>query len=407
MQSPPIPSYEDARLQELDAYKIVDTLPEQDYDDLTALAAQICGTPISLVSLVDDRRQWFKSRHGLDAPETPKEYAFCAHAINQPKEIFIVNDARTDERFQDNPLVTGDPNVVFYAGMPLVNEKGLPLGTICVIDHSPKELSEDQIRSLKSLSRQVMNLLELHRKKKELEKVVADLENRNDELEQFAQVAAHDLKSPLNNISMLLDLLKQDFGPALGTDGEELVAMLKRSSGKLKNMIDGLLAYSRSDRHADISPARIPVRELEALLRDLLVAKSEGTLEVESELNEVYTNKAALEQVLINLSSNAIKYNDKPRPKISVHITEDREFYRFTVQDNGPGIPEKMEDKVFQIFQVGASRDRFGHRGNGIGLATVQKVVHAMGGKISLSSEAGEGATFTFTFKKPRMQEVV
>ena len=157
---PPKPfPLEKERLAELKSYSILDTLPEEDYDNLTAIAAEICNTEISLISLLDDKRQWFKSHHNLDVSETPKEYAFCAHAINDPKNVFIVQDARNDERFYDNPLVTGEPHVIFYAGVPLLSPKGLPLGTLCVIDHKPKLLSNSQINSLQALSKQVMNIL--------------------------------------------------------------------------------------------------------------------------------------------------------------------------------------------------------------------------------------------------------
>ena len=152
------------RLRELESYNILDSLPESDYDDLTKLAAEICGTPIALISLVDKDRQWFKSRYGLDAPETPRELAFCAHAINDAENTLLVNDARKDERFYDNPLVTGDPNVIFYAGVPLKSEAGLPLGTLCVIDNKPNGLNKGQKESLRILSKQVMNLLVLRKK---------------------------------------------------------------------------------------------------------------------------------------------------------------------------------------------------------------------------------------------------
>jgi len=153
--------HENERLKLLESYSILDTLPEIDYDNLTAIASEICNTPISLVSLIDSKRQWFKSHHGLNISETPKDYAFCAHAIIDPNDVFIVQDTRKDERFFDNPLVTGDPNVIFYAGVPLVGANNLPIGTLCVIDHKPKLLSQTQILALKALANQVMNLLEL------------------------------------------------------------------------------------------------------------------------------------------------------------------------------------------------------------------------------------------------------
>ncbi|MBT8221956.1 MAG: GAF domain-containing protein, partial [Eudoraea sp.] len=197
---------EQDRLAVLGSYNIMDTLPEEDYDNLTAIAAEICGTSISLISLVDHDRQWFKSNHGLEARETPKEYAFCAHAINDQDEMLIVEDSREDVRFNDNPLVTGEPRVIFYAGVPLVGKDGLPLGTLCVIDNKPKELSRGQINTLNALSKQVMNLLELRRTKALLERTVISLREKNDDLEQFAHKAAHDLKSPLNNISSTTEL---------------------------------------------------------------------------------------------------------------------------------------------------------------------------------------------------------
>src|SRR3954469_4554486 len=133
---------EEERIKSLESYSILDTLPEMDFDNLTSIAAEICGTPISLVTFVDEERQWFKSRFGLDTHETHRDYAFCAHAINMPNDIFIVPDSREDVRFFDNPIVTGDPHVIFYAGVPLITEKGMPLGTLCVIDQMPRELTQ-------------------------------------------------------------------------------------------------------------------------------------------------------------------------------------------------------------------------------------------------------------------------
>ena len=177
------------RLKDLESYNILNTLPESDYDGLTGIAAEICGTHISLVSLIDDKRQWFKSHHGLDAAETPKEYAFCAHAINDQDNVFIVEDARRDKRFHDNPLVTGEPFVIFYAGVPLVSENGLPLGTLCVIDDKPKLLSKSQIHSLKALAQQVMNLLTLRKKRLTLRNTLNDLEETKEKFEVAQQVA--------------------------------------------------------------------------------------------------------------------------------------------------------------------------------------------------------------------------
>ena len=159
---PSIPK-DDERLKALRNYHILDSLPEADYEAITELAALICQTPIALISFVDDHRQWFKSNRGLEARETPREVAFCAHNIIDPSSALIVEDARLDERFVGNPLVTGDPHIVFYAGMPLVDSEGFALGSLCVIDDRARQLDAAQLSALKALARQVVNLLALRK----------------------------------------------------------------------------------------------------------------------------------------------------------------------------------------------------------------------------------------------------
>lgn len=163
-----LPEQEQARLQALERYDILDTGAEQAYDDITRLAAVITKTPIALISLVDEHRQWFKSRVGIEATQTSREIAFCAHAICTPEHAFIVPDATLDERFADNPLVTSTPNIRFYAGEPLVTFDNHALGTLCVMDNTPRELTPEQKDSLAALSRLVVTQLELRRHAAEL-----------------------------------------------------------------------------------------------------------------------------------------------------------------------------------------------------------------------------------------------
>ncbi|WP_116790538.1 GAF domain-containing protein [Flavobacterium psychrotrophum] len=175
------PENERKRIKELRSYNILDTLNEKDYDDLTTLAAIICDAPMALISMVDQDRQWFKSSYGLDAEETHRQYSFCSHAILTPEEPFIVEDSREDDRFKNNPFVTDEPKIVFYAGIPLVSGNGYGLGSFCVVDTKPRVLTDKQLEALKILARQVMNLLE-HRKataELHLQKELLEVKSKN------------------------------------------------------------------------------------------------------------------------------------------------------------------------------------------------------------------------------------
>lgn len=232
----PLPKNEALRLSVLHRYEILDTLAEQSYDDITLLASQICDTPIALVSLIDQHRQWFKSHLGLDVTETPRDQAFCAHAILDPEHVLIVNDATSDVRFSDNPLVRQIPNIRFYAGAPLVSPSGEALGTVCVIDTKPRQLSEAQSKALQALSRQVMALLELRRLVSELEMLsttdgLTGLRNRRAFDEKLLEEHHRSIRShhPFSLLLADIDHFKEfndKFGHQAGDDVLENVARI-------------------------------------------------------------------------------------------------------------------------------------------------------------------------------------
>ena len=205
MKKPEIPINEKERLEALYSYHLLDEIEQREFNDIVNLAAQICQTPISLITLIDASVQWHKARVGLDAKSIKREISFCCHAINQPDEIFIVQDATKDERFAENPLVTGDPNITFYAGIPLVTQDGFPLGAFCVIDKKPRQLDDYQIKALQTLSRQIIRLFELRKLVKEYDLKDAQIELNNQKMGEIC----HDIKSYLRKMEISAEVLKR------------------------------------------------------------------------------------------------------------------------------------------------------------------------------------------------------
>lgn len=393
MEIPRKPDNEKARLQKLKGYKVLDTLPEAQFDAITRLAAYICNTPISLVSLIDEDRQWFKSRQGLDAEETPRDVAFCAHAIHQPDEVFVVENPAEDPRFYDNPLVTGYPEVRFYAGAPLVTQDGYALGTLCVIDHKPRNLTEAQLDALQCLASEVIAQLELKQKVEDLEALQAKLEFQKQEAERFAHLVSHDLKSPLRSMISLAELVRDEMQNTLKPEAEEALLHIEKKASQAYALVEGMLKHSLSgSKGVDIQAV-----EMDRFVSEVIgfcTPPEDVFVHTEISVDQWNTDPIMLQQILQNLISNAIKYNDKEQAMIHVRAFERGDALCLEVEDNGPGIPEKFRERVFMMFQTLSNRDRFGERGTGIGLNTVKNLVERLGGKIELESIEGEGSVF-------------
>ena len=395
MKIAPIPNNEIERLRALREYSILDTLPEQEFEDITKIASEICQTPISLITLIDSDRQWFKSRVGINDSETHRNHAFCAHALNAPYDILEVKDSREDKRFSENPLVTGDPNVIFYAGVPLVNSDGYALGTICVIDMKPRELNEMQLNSLRALSNQVVKLFELRKANRLLEESKMEMIARNKDLEQFAYVVSHDIKSPLRNITSLTTLLKSNLAEKITEEELQIFDHLMNVTSRLKSLVDGIVEHYTG---VNIDVNKKEIINVAPLIHDMI-----HLLDPKQEHKICFTTdieKVAIKQILINLISNAIKYNNKNVVRIDIAISSTPDLYIFTIKDNGLGIDKSQLDEVFNVFTTLGEKDRFNNVGTGIGLATVKKLIEKSGGTIRIESEVGVGSSFLFSMKK-------
>ncbi|QBZ98087.1 sensor histidine kinase [Flavobacterium sangjuense] len=397
MIEPKIPLNEARRLRILEEYQILDSGQEDEYDDITKLASEICESPISTISLIDTNRQWFKSAHGLSDTETPRALSFCAHAINDV-DMFVVEDARKDIRFHDSPLVTGDPNIVFYAGVPLIDKDGYALGTLCVIDSKTKKLNAFQEKALRTLSHQVLKLIELKKANFKLTTKNNLLKESYTELERFAQVVSHDIKSPLNNILGLTDLLKDEHCQIKNPEAKLYIDLVKESSEKLKDYIDATL---RAYKNKTLLSDEKEFFHLNTVLKgciQLLNPLNEFEINLPENL-EIFNYKGIFEQIFLNLISNSIKYNDKPKVIIDISVLTEEGYYTIIVKDNGIGIEEDQLENIFGMFVILDKIDRFNNKGTGIGLSTVKSLVERADGKITVKSTVDVGTKFILKFK--------
>lgn len=394
MITAPFTDEEEDRLRVLNQLNILDTLEEQAYDDLTLLAAQLCDTPIALVSLVDTDRQWFKSHYGLDARETPRDLAFCAHAIHG-NEIFMVEDSENDERFHDNPLVTGAPHVKFYAGFPLYVEGKYPVGTLCVIDNHSRTLSDSQKQALEALSRQVVSQLELRLKVKQL----LVLDHTKDE---FISMVSHELRTPLTSILGSLSLLSNTMADQMSEQAAAMADVAFRNSERLINIVNDILDIAK------ISAGKFELNFAEYDLKELLtqaielnvpyVNKCDCSVKFESDINypvKVKLDKDRIFQVMNNLISNAAKFT-KPKDTIIIKAEAEDTFVKVSVIDHGLGIEDHFKSEIFKRFTQTSSNINHKLPGTGLGLNLCKLIIEKHAGVLDFKSTTNVGSNFYF-----------
>ncbi|MGI9288475.1 MAG: sensor histidine kinase [Pseudomonadales bacterium] len=387
---------ETARLSALRAYDILDTNPEPAFDDLTALASSICGTPIAAISLVDDARQWFKSKIGLGVDQTPRNIAFCEHAIQNPHSVFTVEDASQDERFANNPLVYSSPHIRFYAGVPLVVGVGHALGTLCVIDTEPRHLSDSQLEALKILSRQTIAQLDLRITNKELQR-------SHDELGQFAYRVSHDLKAPLCTSKRLSEFVVSDIDAGDVDEAKVNAIRINTQMQRLERLVVDILDLAKADLANELDEEI----DFETLIDEVQTTHEESiqcsgvrvSLDIKSGF-PLSAPRVRLLQIVDNLFSNSLKYhNPKRAHRFTKVIWKESEIGAdLRIEDNGLGIPKDSQQHVFKFFNR-FHPDRA--KGSGLGLAIVKRHTEALCADIRFSSDAS-GTCFDLHFPKRR-----
>lgn len=386
------PANEPERLQELYRLELLDTPYETEFDELVQLASQICNTPMSLISLIDRDRQWFKARKGLEPPGTPRDVSFCAHAI-LGSGCFVVNDTQDDDRFVDNPLVTGDPHLRFYAGVPLTTESGHNLGTICILDTVPRDLTRDQEQALTMLSGLAMKLFEgrihnklLHQKQKRLQEL-SQTQSR------IISIVSHDVRNPLGSLRSMLDMMEA--GLLDPEETAEMLAVGKRQVDSTTEMLNNLVDWGSMQLQN-----RPPEKRL-LNLHDLVTSKF-AKFQVAARLKSnrlvndvpddftVESDENALRFVLRNLVSNAMKFTEGGRICIGAYRDADGRG-RVQVTDTGMGMSEEVRSRLFAAHHRQSALGTQREKGSGLGLVLVQEYLDKIGGRVEVRSELGKG----------------
>jgi signal transduction histidine kinase len=400
LKEAPLPKNEQGRLDKLRVYDILDTPPEAAFDRITRLVADIIGVPMVLVSLIDRERQWFKSRHGLDATQMPRSLAFCAHAILE-NDLFVVEDATKDERFSDNPLVTEDPNVRFYAGAPLTTPDGFNLGTLCAIDSKPHQLSVQHGRLLEDLAALVVDEMELRLALRSSRQHLAEADNAKKLQNEFVAVISHELRTPLTAIRGSIGLIEAGTAGPVDDKVKELATIANRNAANLLELVNELLEYQKMEAGLmEFAFAEVdPITLVESTVADMAgFAVGRGvTLEtqIDGPVPKLGGDIQRLRQLLNNLISNAVKFSPK-EAVVTVAVYAEGGNVGFSVTDKGPGIPEDFKDRIFDRFTQasGQGSGDNGPKGTGLGLAISKHIVDAHGGAIRFENSPAAGTTF-------------
>lgn len=395
MLVPPKPPDEEERLRDLVCLRILDTAPEPRFDRITRIARHLFQVPISTVALIDRDRQWFKSRQGVEATETPRSISFCGHSILQD-DVFVVENAWTDGRFSDNPLVTGPPSIRFYAGTPLTGPSGRRVGTLCIIDSVPRVFSTQERAALIDLGHWAQGELN----NVGLTRAVSDLESELARKREFATTIAHEVRTPLTSIRAALGLVAANERLPIGSAEREMLAIANRNSARLARLLDDFLELENLDRgHV---PIRVERHPLPPLVESAIAAEAARAAEAGVELKVSCSSHDAVVHVdgdhllrcLSRVLSNAIKFSARGQ-KVEVSAETNGASARIAVRDHGPGIPASYMSRLFRPFSQADASDSRSQGGAGLGLAITKQLVEKMGGSIVVNCPPEGGTRVT------------
>lgn len=398
MSAAPLPVNEAQRLERLRKYGILDTPPEEAFDRIVRLAASILDVPMAVISLVDDERQWFKAKVGIDVPETTREIAFCAHAILRD-DVLVVNDATKNPLFSDNPMVTGEAHIRFYAGAPLTTHDGFNLGTVCAIDRRPRTITAEQEALLRDLGALVIDQLELRAAGR---LALAEVEERiriDAFKTAFISTVNHELRTPLTSIIGAVELIASGAAGEVSEGVADLLTIAERNSAVLLRLINDLLDSAKMvEGNLKLELGNV---ELGPLIRESIenlgqyCAVQAVKISFGGGSALVRADRVRLAQVMNNLLSNAVKFSPKGAA-VEVILSANFGQAEVSVVDRAGGIPASIQPQIFQKF-VQAERGSVARPGTGLGLSIAKAIIERHGGEIGFETQAGVGTRFFFT----------
>lgn len=371
-----------------------------DINAIVNLSATLCNVSLANMHLLKNT-DYYLGKPSNSQIHAQKIYSpFCKYLYDTNSSILVIPDVSKDARFNKLESVVNNA-VHFYAGVRLEDTTGNTIGTLYVTDKEPKELNDRQQDGLILLGQQITNRLEEHKNTIMLNKLKNELQNKNEQLRNFAGVVSHDMKMPLANMILTCDLLRSKYKNIIDEEGSKYLYKMKQSALMLSEYITNILQHYESDRVAALESEEFYLHDLIENTIDLLNIQEECDINLPSKNFKISGNETALGQIFMNLLTNSLKYNDKEKIIIDIDCSKDNDYYHFSFRDNGVGIPKELLPDIFHLFKTFGQIDRKGNVGSGIGLSTVRKLIMSLGGDIEVDSKLGESTTFYFRIEHP------